>query len=43
MPTSRNHGLLIVLCGPSGVGKTEVAKVLAAGLHDPELPGLLGS
>src|SRR4051812_26504698 len=29
MPTPRNHGLLIVLCGPSGVGKSTISRLLA--------------
>ena len=29
MPKSRNHGLLIVLCGPSGVGKSTISRRLA--------------
>jgi len=29
MPKSRNHGLLIVLCGPSGVGKSTISRLLA--------------
>lgn len=29
MATQRNHGLLIVLCGPSGVGKSTISRRLA--------------
>ena len=29
MPTSRQHGLLIVICGPSGVGKSTISRLLA--------------
>ena len=29
MPGKRNHGLLIVLCGPSGVGKSTISRRLA--------------
>ena len=29
MPGKRNHGLLIVLCGPSGVGKSTISRLLA--------------
>ena len=29
MPAKRNHGLLIVLCGPSGVGKSTISRRLA--------------
>jgi len=29
MPGERNHGLLIVLCGPSGVGKSTISRLLA--------------
>jgi guanylate kinase len=29
MPTQRHHGLLIVLCGPSGVGKSTISRRLA--------------
>ena len=29
MATQRHHGLLIVLCGPSGVGKSTISRLLA--------------
>ena len=29
MASKRNHGLLIVLCGPSGVGKSTISRLLA--------------
>ena len=29
MPAQRDHGLLIVLCGPSGVGKSTISRLLA--------------
>ena len=31
--TKKDHGLLIVLCGPSGVGKSTISRMLAERLH----------
>jgi guanylate kinase len=31
--TKKNHGLLIVLCGPSGVGKSTISRMLAERLN----------
>ena len=33
MPRERDHGLLIVLCGPSGVGKSTISRQLAERSH----------
>ena len=31
--TPKKHGLLIVLCGPSGVGKSTISRMLAERLN----------